>query len=272
MNLYSAFSYAPVFAIILALYASAADSSPENAVTDETHFHEVANLLLTQDSFAALQYIERQGAPQEVMSLYFKTAQWLHYTNKDVAGMIAISRAGIHYGLAQAERLQESDPETAEKLRGTAKAMSFNLGANTWPGWDDEGIVVTDSDAHIGLDAAKLNLRLAIELKRDPLPLCNAHWLLGVHLMVAGEEDAAAQELQNAIEQARAAEREDFEMMCCGYVAIARFHADTNNAEHGAELDRCVAELKRIDTEDSRFFADQLVSVHKTLMQRLSEQ
>ena len=267
MNATHATCIATLVTATLALPSTAADPPSQKTVTMEEHFEEVANLLAEQDSFAAAQYLQRQGSPSDVMTLFLKTTQWLHYNRKNVPGMIAISQAGIHYGLTEAERVKDANGETADKLRGTAKAISFNLAANTWPGWDDEGIVLTQSDYRVGLDAARLNLRLAIELKRDPLPVCNAHWLLGVHQIVAGDESAAATSLEHAIEQAQAADREDYEFMCRGYAAIAALHASPDASRHRDQLDHCVSELKRLDTEDSRFFADQLVSVHKVLVQ-----
>ena len=93
--------------------------------------------------------------------------------------MIALARAGIHRALFEADRVPTADPDAAEALRGQAKTIAYDLGANLWPGWQDEGIVLTPADLTTGLEAARLNLRLAEQLGRPALPRCNAHWLLG---------------------------------------------------------------------------------------------
>src|SRR5579872_5380750 len=101
------------------------------------------------------------------------------YAHRDVAGMIVFGLAGIRYCLAKSQQRESSDPETSAELKGLAKAMAYNLGANTWPGWDDEGIILGGTDLAIGMHAALLNLRLAHELARGSEVMGNAHWLIG---------------------------------------------------------------------------------------------
>lgn len=218
---------------------------------------EVARLLDEQDSFAAVQFIVQQGAPPEVMRLFGDVAQWLYGERKDVGGMIAVARAGIQFGLSEAVR---SSGEEATQLRGSAKALAFNLASNTWTGWQDAGITLTASERHVGLDAAKLNLRLAIELQRDDLPLCNAHWILGAQQLADDRLEPAKASFAKAVEHAQAAGRAEFVLMSRGYGAMAEVLKDPNSAVH-REFDECVAELRKLDTDDSRFFADQLESV-----------
>lgn len=222
---------------------------------------EAARLLHEQDSFAAIQFIQQQGTPQEVMTLYGDITQWLYGARKDVGGMIALSRAGIQYGLAEAERCKVEQPDVAGSLRGSAKALAFNLASNTWPGWNDDGIMLTTSDRRIGLDAARLNLRLAIELKRDHLPLCNAHWVIGAHHLADGRYDDARAALIAAAEQARLAQSAEFQSMCSGYAAMASILLEPDEPGHRRTFDDSVAALRKLDTDDSRFFADQLESV-----------
>jgi hypothetical protein len=222
---------------------------------------EVTRLLKEQDSFAAVQLIQRQGTPEGVMKLYADLTQSLYGGQKDVAGMIALARAGIQYGLTEAERCAADQPDVANSLRGSAKALAFNLASNTWPGWNDEGITLTSSDRRVGLDAARLNLRLAIELKRDHLPLCNAHWILGAHHLADGRYDDSRAEFNAAAEHARQANSSEFEAMTNGYAAMSSILQQPGNGEHRQSFDESVAELRRLDTEDSRFFADQLESV-----------
>jgi hypothetical protein len=227
----------------------------------QVHFDQVQRLLTESDSFAAIQYIQQQGEPSEVVELYLQTALWLYNHPKNVAGMVAISRAGIQYGLTVAERLAEDDPEAATTLHGQAKAIAYNLGANMWPGWQDEGIDLTARDRQAGADAARVNLRLAVELERDDLPMCNAHWLVGAHDLAGGDYAGAIESFNTALEHARAANNPEFEWMCQGYRWMAARLAEADSEPAQTEFDRAVSELRQLDTEDATFFADQLESV-----------
>lgn len=227
----------------------------------QVHFEEVLRLLRESDSYAAIQYIQQQGQTPEVAELYLQTALWLYNNPKDVAGMVAVSRAGIQYGLTEADRLAVDDPQAAAALRGQAKAIAYNLGANMWPGWQDEGIELTARDRQAGADAARVNLRLAVELERDDLPMCNAHWLVGAHELAAGNFQNAMKSFNTAIQHAKSARNPDFEWMCRGYRCMAARLAEPDSESATAEFDRAVIELRRLDTEDSKFFADQLESV-----------
>lgn len=255
----------PFLSLLLTIALCNIAAGQEDVVVREhpmqEHFDKVRQLLADSDSFAAIQYIQNQGDPKEVVELYLQTALWLYNNPKDVAAMVAISRAGIQYGLTEAERIQESDAETAVALRGQAKAMAYNLGANMWPGWQDEGIALTARDVQAGADAAGLNLRLAIELERDALPLCNAHWLIGAHHLAAGEYAAATEAFHQGEEQGTAAERPEFEAMCRGYRWMATRLAQPDVEAAVREFAAAVAQLRKLETDDATFFADQLESV-----------
>lgn len=228
----------------------------------QAHIAEISRRMQGQDSFAAVQYVQQQGAPEDVCALFHKAALARYNDHKDVAGMIALLRAGIQYGLAEAERCIDADREQSAELKGAAKAMAYDLGSNTWPGWQDDGVSLTASDRRIGSDAARLNLRLAIELQRDHLPLCNAHWLLGAHQLADDDAPAAAGSFATAAQHAVTAGRPEFESMCHGYSALARYPAGGpgHALEHFA---RSVSELRGMQADDATFFADQLESVRR---------
>lgn len=222
-------------------------------------FPDIVRLLEEQDSYAAVQRIrEQQQSPQAAIDVFADTMQRLYSERHDVPGMIAVGRAGIQFGLQAAD---DGGADHADDLRGAAKAMAFNLAANTWPGWNDEGICLTRSDRLVGLDAAHLNLRLARELRRDDLALCNAHWILAAHLLADGRFDDARAEFDRAETHARSAGRADYELMCRGYSAMTADLAEPYLTEPRCRFDRCVDELRALDTDDSRFFADQLEAV-----------
>jgi hypothetical protein len=212
-----------------------------------------------------VKYVQQQGTPEEVCTLFHKAALARYNEHKDVAGMIALLRAGIQYGLAEADRCLYTDRELSAKLKGAAKALAYDLGSNTWPGWQDEGITLTATDRAMGRDAARLNLRLAIELERDHLPLCNAHWLIAAHQLA--DAPAAAEGFSTAAQHAAHAGRPEFECMCRGYSALARYLA--GSSDESARFAECVSELRGMPTDDATFFADQLESVRRFLSARV---
>ena len=56
---------------------------------------------------------------------------------------------------------------------------------STWPGWDEPGINPRPEEVALGLDAARLNVRLALELDKGDLALSRAYWMLAAHLLTA---------------------------------------------------------------------------------------
>jgi len=130
----------------------------------------------TDDTFKAFAYLQSQGEPIVVAGHYSSVFRKVHREEKDVPLMVMFGRAGISYSLEQARVAEKTDEDAANKLKGYAKSIAYNLGANTWPGWNDKGIFIDNSSKKAGLDAARLNLRLAIDLKRNDEVLGNAHW------------------------------------------------------------------------------------------------
>ena len=255
------------FAVIANLLGATmlqADEKTDAAKKERTALLEtVWTELETGDSLQAASLVETQGKPLHIAGLYSNLLRDLYGNKHDVPRMILMGQAGIRYCLTQsATAAKNGATEDATKLKGFAKEISFNLSVNTWPAWEDEGIVITRSDQRIGLDAARLNLRLAGELKRGPDKVGAANWLLGVHEIALGLHDAAIDHLQQAAENHRTAKEPDFEQMCVAYVAIAKLGKKRDDATAKKQLDDAVAALKKLDTEDAKFFAGQLISVN----------
>lgn len=212
-----------------------------------------------EDVFRAMEMIEAHGPPLVVVGLYHQIVRALYSREKNIPLMLMIGRAGVQFGLREARAAK--DRMSADELKGAAKALSYDLASNSWPGWNDEGIDLTPSDVANGRDLARLNLRLARELKRGDLPLGNACWLIGAHELSSGEHEKAIASFQDAAAHFTRAEKPDFRLMAEGYVAIARLMSNDAKAEGRRQLDAAVSRLKELGTEDAKFFADQLRSV-----------
>jgi hypothetical protein len=230
--------------------------------------NQIKRLLDNSDSCAAAEWIEAQGAPDEVIELYHQAAQWLYNEHKDVPGMIALSQSGISFGLHEARRVAAENPELAAKLKGTAKAISFNLGSNTWPGWNDAGIFLTHSDLRVGLDAARLNLRLAVELQRGDEPLANARWLLGAHELAQGRYAAADEQFGAAARHAAAAGKGDMELMLQGYRALADLLGEPSAVTGRQEFEARTSALQKSVSDDGKFYAEQLATARAVFTAR----
>ena len=243
---------------------SQADENTEAAKKERSALLDtVWKQLESGDSWQAAAAVESQGKPLHVAGLYSNLLRDLYFKKHDVPRMILMGQAGIRFCLsASVASGKNGTADDATQLKGLAKEISYNLSVNTWPAWEDEGIVITRSDQRIGLDAARLNLRLAGELKRSPDKVGAAYWLLGVHEIALGEFDKAIKHLQQATEKHRTAKQPDFEQMCLGYVAIAQLGKNPNDTVARKQLDDAVAALKKLDTEDTKFFAGQLKSVN----------
>ena len=179
--------------------------------------------------------------------------------------MVLAARAGIQFCLDRAAQLDQGDEPAAAQLRGQAKAIAYNLGANCWPGWLDAGILITATERAIGLDAARLNLRLALELKRAAEPLGHAHWLLGAQLLAAGKHDQAAAEFLAAAQQFGQAGKPTEQQMARAYEALTRWLQHASDSSRREALDKILADLQALATDDARFFAGQVRTAAKAL-------
>jgi len=224
---------------------------------------QIVKLAREQDTFAAIDAIETNGAPIEVAKAYAQLVQDLYYKQKDAPLMLKIGRCGVHFCLREAARVEVDNAELALKLRGAAKMMSFNLSVNCWPAWEDEGIVLTPAETDSGRDLARLHLRLANELKRPPDKVASAHWLLGAHQLAAGKPEDAIASFAKAAALYGEAKQADGQCMAQGYTGIAKLTVPATSDAGRRELDAAIAELRKIDTEDARFYADQLNRVAK---------
>ncbi|MCA9179560.1 MAG: hypothetical protein KDB14_34125 [Planctomycetales bacterium] len=216
------------------------------------------------DSAQATDYVESRGAPLLVAAVYSNLVRDLYGAKHDVPRMIIIGRAGCAFCLAQSQAAAKSgDEKLALSLKSFAKEIAYNVSANCWPGWEDKGIVITLTDQRIGLDLAKLNLRLGRELKRGDDKISAAHWLVGAHLLGLGQHSAAIEQFEQSAKLDNSGERRDAEQMALGYIAIAKLASNPENEAAKRQLDEAVTVLKQLGTEDAKFFASQLVSVNK---------
>jgi hypothetical protein len=210
-----------------------------------------------KDATAAFEALEAGQTPLAATERYMALAQHVFAKRRDVAGTILASRAGIQFALDHARGLPPEDGAGIQ-LRGHAKTIAYDLGANLWPGWMEEGVTLGPVERAIGLDAARLNLRLGTELRRPDVPMGNAHWLLGAQLLASGDFAGARQELDAAAARFRTAAKPAEVLMAEAYAALAdRLRLPSDGAAREA-LGVRLAVLLTLPDENAKFYAEQV--------------
>jgi len=219
------------------------------------------------DSYGAIEMIQGKGGFAEIAQRYEFLVRDLYWQEKALHAVVPIARAGIQYCLTKSRELREKDAESAKKLLNLAKVMSFNLSSFTWPGWDEKGIVITETDLVAGLEAAKLNVRLVEELGADPSQLSNSYWAIGAQYLAMKDYAQAKAAFESAAKYAHKSGSKDAALMNNGYISMVGILDGSNKEKAQLEFDKTVKALKDLGTDDSKFFADQLASVLKYFSQ-----
>jgi hypothetical protein len=213
------------------------------------------------DLFAAIDRLYAEADPDRAAQVFGQLAKRLYTQDKRVARSSAVARAGIQYCL-----YYSGDAAKRNRMRQWAKSLAYNLAANCWPGWGDDGIEITPSDLELALDAARLNVRLALELSKGPLAESKGHWLMGALLLAQGKREQAGCEFTFARERARLAEHPEDEQMNAGYEALVGILQGEASAH--ADFRGVVDRLSAADaSEDARFYGQQLKTA-LTIFQR----
>jgi tetratricopeptide (TPR) repeat protein len=227
----------------------------------------VKKMVEENDSYGAIEMIQGKDDFQEVAQRYEFLVRDLYWQEKALHAVMPIARAGIQYCLTKAHELTEKDSAAARKLIDYAKIMSYNLSSFTWPGWDDKDIIITDEALVAGLEAAMLNVRLVERLGANPGQLSNSYWAIGAQYLAMKEYAKAATAFESAVSYAQKARSKDAELMNKGYIAMSKILEGADKEKAQADFDNTVKALQDIGTDDSKFFAGQLVSVLKFFSQ-----
>ncbi len=225
--------------------------------------NKVKALLKEHDTFKAIEYINDQGEPQTVAKIYSNLVNDFYWKEKAFSEVITFSRAGIQYCLTKAQEIAKDDVEKVVQLKTTAKIISYNLASYTWPGWDEKGISISQSDLLVGLDAAKLNLRLAFELKKGAVPLSMAYWVLGAQYLALANYDEAIKAFISSKEKAEEGNNKMNDLLASGYIGVTKIIQGSQKVEGEKELDKAIKEFKKLNTKDSEFYIEQLKTVLK---------
>jgi hypothetical protein len=253
-----------LIAILSILFCTQQVTGQEKEDSERTMVLKQVKLLLKEsDTFKAIEFVNSQGEPQTVAKKYSDLVKDLYWKEHAISDVVTIARAGIQYCLTKAQELANDDPEEAVQLKRMARVISYNLASFTWPGWDEKDIVISQSDLSFGLDAAKLNLRLVNELNEEPIRFSIAYWVLGAQYMAARENDKATDAFVSSMERAKEANDKASELLALGYIGVGKIVKGEKKAEGQKQLDEAIEGLNKLDTEDSKFFIEQLKTALK---------
>jgi hypothetical protein len=225
----------------------------------EDLFHEALHALQTADTMTAVERIHRTDDPVTIMKTYRDLVNHLYWKQKDLSTALALSLVGIQYGLTF--RAGRGGAEITYDLRSLAKTLAYNLASFSWLGWDESGIHINSTVAAVGLDAARLNLRLAEELNKGDLPLARGHWMLGAQWLANGESLQAQQHFQESAKYAKLAESPAEVWLAFGFAALTQVLADPGNETAKRELDEILSRLNQ--TENGKEFAGQITTAQR---------
>ena len=234
-------------------------------------FEAVQKIVADQGYLAATEFVTNLGDEGEVVNGFFGLVMDYHHKAKATERVVHFGLAGIQYCLTRAAHHAGADDDRAAELTFKAKQMATNCASFTWPGWDEPGVTITPDQMRIGLDAGRFSVKLIHDLKRDDASLAFTLWFYGAQLMAHERYDEAIAVFGEAQELAAKTDGQaDGAAMNAGYVGMA-MALDQQSAEGESRFTAAISELERIDTEDSRFYAQQLREVRAVFEKRKAD-
>lgn len=135
--------------------------------------NEILKLHQEQGLEVTLAYLRKQEDVPAALQAWGELARSIYNKQHDVALMIFVFQQAIVHGKAVAEDV--SHTEYKFEIQSLIKGLYYDLGANTWPGWGDEGIIISPEEMAIGYQAAQDNLMWADILRKPHIPLGRAY-------------------------------------------------------------------------------------------------
>ncbi len=185
-----------------------------------------------------------------------KDAYW---KRRNLHHVLAIGYSSIGRLLAVAK--SASTPEGEHDALSGVKATLYNIASFTWPGWDEQGIDVSPTEAAAGLDAAKGNLAYAEFLDKGDLAISRAHWMVGAHELTAGMYDDAAISFASAAEAAQRAGSEPDAALSTSFGLLSKVASGDATAE--GPLAESLDHLRTL--ADGEMFADQVITARRVI-------
>lgn len=218
-------------------------------------YETLATLASHVDPLAVVEHLQAMGSPADVASAYDTLLRDAYWKHKDLPLVLLLATAGMHFCLTHAKL--QSDDALRTAFKSNAKALAYNLASFTWPGWAEPGITITPEQQARGMEAARINLRFALELNKPFDKVRAAAWLLGAHLLAVNQTEDALFQFQFAVPEKDAPDYELFH----GYTLLAEVLM--KDAEAETEWHQLLADLLAKNDEQSTFAREQLLTARR---------
>ena len=182
-------------------------------------------------------------SPENLAAAQQAVTGTFYWEKKDLAAYLGMSQALLDLALLKAE--QADDAELAVHYRDCAIRNLYNISSMTWPGWDEEGIEISEADLETGLKAARLNVEMAAADDLPPQRRQMGLWMLGVQLLASGLHEEAEQILNQQKALLKANELPG-SAVTEGYLVLIK-----DLANGSSEVDQAVAALKASEDKDT---------------------
>ena len=152
----------------------------------------------------------------------------------DLTSYLLLARAVYQAAMSAAE--QSADAEDRAGYSKVAYMTAYNIAANCWPGWSEEGALVTNDQRELGAGFARAHLQIVSRL--DVSAEANAYWINAVHELAAGGHEAARRTFSTCADRAASAGARDVEEMAGGWIALVKVLQGLEGAEDELEASR----------------------------------
>jgi tetratricopeptide (TPR) repeat protein len=210
-----------------------------------------ARQLVSRDSAVLVEFLAESDDPVVAMEAFHTLANEAYWERKDLTEAMSVARAGMTFGLSVAGR-----SEQAYELRSAAKAIAFNLASFAWPGWDEADITIEQHHLYAALDAARTNVRLAVELEKGSIAMGRGHWMVGATLLALGRYQEAIAEFLAARLSADEGRSAVESALAEGYAALVRVVERPGDEAIEEELTEILDRLRALNDGDS--YAEQI--------------
>jgi hypothetical protein len=184
--------------------------------------------------------------------------------------MLFVAKAAVRYQLGQSELARHGDPALATRLKTAAKSLAYNVAANCWPRWGEEGVAIDAGAIEEGLELARLSLQLVGELKLGARPLGSAFWLVGALNLAARRPDAAKEAFLKSREWFASGGLVLQTLLLQGYQAMALGSGPHGDEIAATRLQDAIDALVLDGSKEGRFFAAQLITAAQVLTSQIA--
>ena len=130
----------------------------------------------------------------------------------DLASYLLLARAVYQAAMSAAE--QSTDAGDRAGYSKVAYMTAYNIAANCWPGWSEEGAGVTDEQRELGAGFARVHLQI---VSRLDVSAANTYWINAAHELAAGDHEAAKRMFSTCADRAASAGARDVEEVAGGW-------------------------------------------------------